>query len=283
MRQKRFILGIIALLVLVGSAYTLFALIQNDPENPGGQNTGGGNEDDSLTIAIFGDNEGTGPVLDAIIADVNGRNVDAVIQAGDATSHAEPEEFAAVKEAFARFDAPVYPVVGNNDIIGDKERTQWKETFEKERWYSIRIKNAHFLMLDNAERKVGFPEKELTWLEQELSGERALYTFLIYHRPFALPLENVFGDDETTVSRASNEAFRERITGKNITRIYSGHVHTYVPYMLGETPATVTGGGGAYPQDILGGPGTAFFHYILLTITDDSVQQQLIPIEVDVD
>lgn len=232
---------------------------------------------DGFTIAVFGDNEGVGPVLDAIIEDVNKQDVDFIIQTGDATSHGEAEEFTAVRDAYQRFDAPVYPVVGNNDIIGDKERTQWMETFGKERWYAVEHKGTQFLFLDNADRKVGFPEEERVWLQEKLAAP-AQHRVLVYHRPFALPLENIFGDDETGASRISNTAFRELLTPETVDHIYTGHVHTYIPYTLDGVPVSVTGGGGALPQAILGGASTAFFHYLLVHITPEGITHELVPV-----
>lgn len=231
-----------------------------------------------LVFAVFGDNEGTGPVLDAIIEQINARNPDFIVNVADLTSHAETGEFAQVAEAFRRFRAPVYTVVGNNDILGDSARTLWRGAFGQERWYSFTAGDAHFVFLDNADRRVGFPEEELSWLRADLAASTAKETFLFFHRPFGLPLEDIVGDDETPASRASNEEFREILRTAAVSHIYTGHVHTYLPFTLEGIPATVTGGGGALPQRLLGGEASAFYHFLIVTVGQDGIQQELVPI-----
>ncbi|MFA6512318.1 MAG: metallophosphoesterase [Patescibacteria group bacterium] len=271
------VLLIALLLILLGTAFAV-GLSAFHEQKESAANIKNTKKDELITFLVFGDNEGTGPVLEKIIDAANTRGVDFVVQLGDATPRSEPEIFSQVQQAFHRFNAPLYAIPGNNDIVGDPAYAQWGETFGFDRWYTITKENTQFFFLDNAERKVGFPDDELTWLEKEIAQSTAKHKVLFYHRPVALPIEELFGDDETTASRASNDAFRNILKQYNIARIFNGHVHTYFPYTLDDIPVTVSGGGGALPQSILGGEAAAFYHFLIVRITADSITQELVPI-----
>jgi hypothetical protein len=126
-------------------------------------------------------------------------------------------------------------------------------------------------LLDNSYRKYGFRDETLSWFSDTLKKDTTLpYTFLFFHRPLHLPLEDVFGDDETTYSRSQNEKFLDILSQNPITYIFNGHIHLYIPYTLQGIPVVVSGGGGAYPQAILGGPSAAYFHYLIVNVPNNS-------------
>ena len=54
--------------------------------------------------------------LEAAVADVAGRDVDAVVSPGDLTKDGEPWNYDAVDEALEPLDVPVYAVPGNHDV-----------------------------------------------------------------------------------------------------------------------------------------------------------------------
>ena len=64
-----------------------------------------------------------------------------------------------------------------------------------------------------------------------------------------------------------------------VDQIYSGHVHTYLSYDIEDTPAIITGGGGALPQSIMGGEKSAYYHYIKVTVTEDEFSNEVFKIE----
>lgn len=232
-----------------------------------------------VSFIVFGDNEGVNPVVERILKDAKEKHVDFVVSVADVTSSGSKEEYEKVAQLFRSSGVQIYTALGNNDLGKPRSRQLFYDIFHNPSYYSFDAGPAHFVVLDNADRKVGFDEEQLQWLSSDLDATKQSSIFLFYHRPFGLPLSEVFGDDETKTSRASNERFLSLIAERSIIRIYNGHLHLYFPYTLSDIPVTITGGGGAAPQDIIGGEATAFYHYILVRITEDGVEQEVIAVE----
>jgi hypothetical protein len=248
---------------------TFFALApQSNNANAANPNT--------WQFAVIGDTEDMHPVTETILADMAQRDLSFTVHVGDISSHSDPVLLQAVKDAFAALPFPTYYVPGNNDRIYDdaleiKTLKNYEEIISSETYSSFDYKNAHFILLDNSYLRYGFPDEELTWLENDLKTNTQPFTFVFFHRPLDVPGQQFFGDDETPNSRIQNEKFKTLIAEYNITHMFNGHIHTALGYHLGTTniPVTVTGGGGALPQEFLGGEDAAFFHYLIVTVGDN--------------
>lgn len=226
-------------------------------------------------FAVMGDTEDMHGVTQRMLDDLKNQPLDFIVHLGDVSSTGDPEKMKEVRDAFSALPFPTYYVVGNNDLVYDdatETRTSsvFEEALEQTPNFAIEHHNAHILLLDNSNRRIGFSDATLTWLTDQLT-HNASYTFLFYHRPLHLPLEDIFGDDETTYSREQNEKFLSLITQYPITHIFNGHIHTYLSYTLQGIPDTVSGGGGAYPQAILGGESAAYFHYVIVHVPNDGI------------
>lgn len=232
----------------------------------------------AIHFAVIGDNEGENPAYNALVQRIVADSaIQFVLHVGDATPTGSAEEFRALQALHARLGltVPVYMVPGNHDVIADDSTRAWS-TFVGERWRSVDIENLHLVLLDNAERKIGFPEAELDWLAQDLADWQARkpadgMTVLAYHRPFAYPLANLLGDDETRTSRASNERFLKILAQHTVDHIFTGHIHTALDYPMvisrdandrvaKSVPVTVSGGGGQPIQTAFGGLLKEKFH-----------------------
>ena len=211
-----------------------------------------------------------------------------------------------VKTQFETLPIPTYYVPGNNDLVYDEKTERrtlriYKEVFGETVYFSFDYKNAQLLLLDNSYRRTGFSDTQLEWLKKQLNTNAQPYRFVFFHRPLNVPGQELVGDDETTNSREQNKKFLALIAGYNINHIFNGHVHTSLQYSLtsnragnadaatGTTavnekkiPVTITGGGGAYPQAILGGEAAAFFHYVVVTVPTEAGKTphtQIVPIQ----
>ncbi|OGY79661.1 MAG: hypothetical protein A3B74_02720 [Candidatus Kerfeldbacteria bacterium RIFCSPHIGHO2_02_FULL_42_14] len=232
-----------------------------------------------LTFIVFGDNEGVNPIVERILEDAKKLGVDFVVNVADLTSHGKKAEYQAVAETFQQAGVSYYAAIGNNDLGKPISRALFQQYIRPQTYYSFDAGPAHFVILDNADRKVGFDTAQLTWLKADLNSQKQPYVFLFYHRPVNVPFTEYTGDDETPASRSSNADFVSIIKTYLITRIYNGHVHLYFPYHLEDIPVRITGGGGAPPQSFLGGESSAFFHYIKVIITEDGISEAVIPLE----
>lgn len=223
---------------------------------------------------MIGDTEGLRPVTKTMLTDMKQRGLAFVVHVGDISSHADPEELKQVKEAFASLPFPTYYVPGNNDLVYDEttERRTLKNYYDvihEREYYSVDYRSAHIVLLNNAYRRIGFSDEELAWLKEDLDASRDSLNFLFFHRPLDVPGQAFFGDDETPNSRTQNKTFKTLISNYAIAHIFNGHIHTALSYDLNEISVTVTGGGGAAPQAILGGEEAALYHYELVTVNEN--------------
>ncbi len=252
-------------------------------------------EIDGWKFAVIGDTEDGGPTLDAFITEMKKRtDIAFIIHVGDVASHGEKDKMETVKAQFETLTIPTYYVPGNNDLVYDEKTERrtlrvYKEIFGETVYFGFDYKNAQLLLLDNSYRRAGFSDPQLEWLKKELDSSTTSYHFLFFHRPLNVPGQELVGDDETPNSREQNKKFLALISGYTIDHIFNGHVHTSLEYSLvtdatnqKTVPVTITGGGGAYPQAILGGEAAAFFHYVVVTVPNEAgntPHTQIIPLQ----
>lgn len=217
---------------------------------------------------VVGDNHGPKEVYKELLQKAKVQGASFVINVADLTEHGTEAELRDVLALEQAVGLPVEHVIGSHDIKSDPSRVTWQRVIgAPDR--SFDRADAHFVLLDNADRTVGFPNETLAWLRQDLAAAKGRQTFLFYHRPFGLPFEKLFGDDETPASRKTNEAFRAVLREFTPRLIFTSHVHVYLPYTLEGIESYVTGGGGDPTQTILGGSGSSFFHGLLVTLGQD--------------
>ncbi len=266
--MKRILLGVLSILIILAGGWWFFRpsvpiLIERarhivQPESV-------------IRFAVVGDNHGDNPIYRQILKDIAHQPYTFLLNLADTSEHGLSEEFLNIRELEATLPYPVYHTVGSHDIKTDTTRQSFVKAFGHQPWYSIDQGRMHLIILDNADRKVGFPLAELEWLEQDLRAHNTTVNLIAYHRPFDLPLANLLGDDETKASTISNERLKTILAGQNVQYIFTSHLHTYLPYSVAGIPAVVTGGGGDPAQIVLGGAKNNYFHYLEVTIKGNTV------------
>lgn len=226
----------------------------------------------TVTFAVVGDNHGVNPIYRQILQDIKGKKYAFLLNLADTSEAGKTEEFQAVKELESSLPYPVYHTVGSHDIKTDDTRQSFTSVFGHAPWYTVDVEQLHLIILDNADRKVGFPEDELDWLNNDLAAHPNTTTILAYHRPFGLPLAALLGDDETFASKQTNERLTDILRRSNVKQIFTSHLHTYLPYTLAGIPAVVSGGGGDPAQLVLGGASKNYFHYLEVVVRDSAVR-----------
>ena len=215
-----------------------------------------------LRFAVVGDNHGDNPIYREILETIEADDYEFLLNVADTSEFGKPEEFAAVKTLESKLPFPVYHTVGNHDIKADPTRAAFASAFHHGPNTLVTHGDIRLLILDNADRKVGFSEETTAWLEEQLAASPNAKFILAYHRPFELPLASVAGDDETSASRRTNNKVLALIRKYNVIQIFTGHIHTYIPYNVQGIPAVVTGGGGDPAQSAIGGAKNNLFHYL---------------------
>lgn len=232
-----------------------------------------------VQLVVIGDTMGDQPVYQAMIDEVKDQPYDALLNLGDFTELGTKPEFEAVHRLESAVPFPVYHTLGNHDIKSSTSYEDFETVFRQPPWTSVDIGPLHLVILDNADRKVGFPAASLDWLEQDLAKHADQQIIIAYHRSFHLPFESFVGDDETRASRLTNDRMVAIAKQFGVDQILTGHVHTYLPYQIEEIPAAVSGGGGDTAQALLGGSDNNFFHYLLVTVTADRISIEVKPID----
>ena len=247
-----------------------------------------------FAFAVIGDNEGENPFYADLIRQISqNQDIKFLLHVGDATASGTSEEFQALKKANAELGLkiPVYFVPGNHDLTTDQTGQIWQKEIGP-LWQSMDIENTHLVLLDNSNRKIGFEDAELSWLENDLTDYANNKTdnsllIIAYHRPFNYPLASILGDDETKTSRASNEKFLKILEKFPPDQIFTGHIHSYADYAMplakdteGKTlksaPVTITGGGGQPPQSALGGLLKPKYHFLKVTVKGKKITTEIV-------
>lgn len=271
MRTRTVISGILGLVVLSAVGISLWILRQPLHETYQAIANQATSSGPKVRFAVVGDNHGDNPIYRQILTELKDEPIDFVVNLADTSENGTRTEFEGVKVLESQLSIPVYHTVGNHDIKTDPTRALDTEIFGVAPWYSFTKGSVHFVILDNADRKVGFPAASLDWLATDLAAHESETILIAYHRPFDLPLGQVVGDDETSASRATAERFKKIIAAYPVKFIFTAHLHTYIPYTVNDIPAVVSGGGGDPAQTVLGGPANNLFHYLLVTVQNGRV------------
>lgn len=234
-------------------------------------------QDKTIAFAVIGDTETHNDLYARALNDAKARGARFVLHTGDLVEHGTDEELLAARAVAERVGLPAYVAVGNHDYPDNLSRAPFERIVNAANM-AVEYGGVRFVILDNADRNIGFSEETLAWLDAEFRAHPATPHVLVYHRPFDLPFSALTGDDETRGSRASNERFRSLLSLAKIVMIFNGHVHAYVPYTLDGIRAYVTGGGGGEAQEELAFLANAAPHYLMATMRDGRVETEVIEI-----
>lgn len=230
-----------------------------------------------LVFAVIGDTETHNDLYEAALNEAKKRGAKFVLHTGDLIENGTDEEFIAARAVAERVGLPVHVAIGNHDYPDDLSRAPF-ERYVHAPNAVFEYDGIRFVTLDNADRKTGFSEDTLSWLEDEFRARPSSRHVLVYHRPFDLPFSALTGDDETPTSRASNERFISLFPLTKIDMIFNGHVHAYVPYTLNGIRAYVTGGGGGEAQDAISLLANTGPHFLMGTVRDDRIDTEVVQI-----
>ncbi len=230
-----------------------------------------------LMFAVIGDTETNNDLYETALNEAKRRGARFVLHTGDLIENGTDEEFIAARAVAERVGLPVHVAIGNHDYPDDFSRAPFERYVHAPNTV-VEYGGIRFVILDNADRKIGFSETTLSWLEDELSAHASSPHVLVYHRPFDLPFSALTGDDETPVSRASNERFLSLLPLARIDMIFNGHVHAYVPYTLNGIRAYVTGGGGGEAQEAISLLANSEPHFLMATVRGGRIETEVVRI-----
>ncbi|MGI8589108.1 MAG: metallophosphoesterase [Chloroflexia bacterium] len=250
-----------------------------------------------FTFLVWGDS-GCGCLpQDGIAARMNAAPADLLLHTGDMIyedgqeSGFDPRFFAPYAPLLAR--TPVYPVLGNHDVIsGDGD--PWLRAFflpgdqgaHNTRYYSFDYGNAHFIALDS-EEDFSPTSRQYNWLLTDLAGtdaQSATWRFAFFHRP---PYSSGLGHGSSFDIREAWGPLFERF---GVDIVFNGHEHNYERSLprrdytaVGGTHSViyiVTGGGGKQLYNVGKQPWSAFadmrYNYVSVKLDGPSLKLEAI-------
>jgi len=182
--------------------------------------------------------------FEAAIADIDDRDVDAVLSPGDLTKDGEPWNYDAVDEALADLDAPFYAVPGNHDVAkyGEEHEPLPVDGFA-ERYgpgtmpYHVEVGTLDVLGVNSAgsaERlfethEGAVTEATLSWLADAL--DTAETPVVLVHHNFPPVIDQIAAHRQiepemvAVPSMAESEAFAETLAAGGAEVVLTGHYH----------------------------------------------------------
>lgn len=190
---------------------------------------------------------------------------------------------------------PVYPALGNHDLHGDPKLSldnyfQRFPELKRSRYYSVRVANALFLVLDSSMEEISGPQGE--WLAGKLDHVPSDVDFVFivdHHPPYTSSSDTKeFGGGHSARSREQvlAQALEERQTHAHFRMVvFSGHVHNYERHEHRGVTYFVTGGGAAHAYPIERAPGDPFqskqinYHYLSVEVDRQLVKVSMLRID----
>lgn len=209
-------------------------------------------------------------IFEHILSQVRSNDSSFFVIPGDISQGRNKNEFIAFNQAVNTLDIPTYVAIGDNDLIQKLGKKPFESTIGK-RYFSFDEQNAHFVILDNADKLESFGSEQLDWLEQDLKKNTSKQTFLFFHRPVNIPFAELVLGPENPQAAIHTNRFVEIISALPPAAIFNGHLHSYYSYKLGNIPVYITGGGGSQYQF---GDET-FYHFLEIKVRESDFDVQV--------
>jgi len=173
-----------------------------------------------VTFAVFGNTEyvtDDGDTFVDLIKAVNEYDVDFAVNLGNNLPDGVPSSgigalWESVDESIKQFDAPVYPVVGENDVFDFKSDVEYTKRYGP-MWYSFRHGGIRFIVLnteDDAYRfefgnKPWIGEEQIEWLWSHLKESRNDESVVLFiNRPLWLDYPSLWNERLLPILKAGN-------------------------------------------------------------------------------
>jgi len=202
--------------------------------------------DNQFKFIVFGDS-GTGSSAQSALAALMerldfsfGLITGDVIYEGGYEREFDPHYFIPYKNLIRRL--PIFPVVGNHDLLADNGVTFQSHFFHPEGnlYYDFYWGNTHFIALDSTYTSFHSPDpKQLAWLEETLAASTAPWKIVYFHHP---PFNSgIYGNDAHAL-----QDFVPIFEKYRVNVVFNGHAHSYERiHPINGITYVVTGGGGA--------------------------------------
>jgi len=235
---------------------------------PGSQNKQG-----NFSFAVYGDNKNSITVFNEIIDKINQDDVDFSIETGDLIDNMidGESEYKTYVQQIKRSTKPLMVIPGNHETAGSS--SAYGRLFG-DLYYSFAYKNAYFIAL-NGSHEDGPGPQQFDWLKDQLEKSQSYaYRFVFMHIPLYDPEAGEYQLGHSLRDKSVSEKLNKLFDDKQVTMVFTAHVHGYYTGKWKNTPFTITGGAGAE----LGGtdPDHYFYHYIKVGVSENGVSYDVV-------
>ena len=233
-------------------------------------------------IGLVGDNRTIDIDHQAVVDALAMTSPDVLVNTGDMTGGGMVQEY---WDAFFAIEGellshvPLLPVYGNHEHnLGEAYYAGFfrvPNDFNRNRNYSLRYGNVHFLMIDsNLSFEIESEQKD--WILNELkSAKDAEFLFVFFHHPF-------YSFSKHVPRVNTRNVFHPIFVEHKVTAVFNGHNHCYEHFLVDGIHYIVTGGGGAplYASDShiveselpLRKTGLSVLHYSVMDVLPEAIR-----------
>jgi len=179
--------------------------------------------------------------------------VEFVLGMGDLTQDGSVEQMDHFQSVLEALPLPLYSTIGNHDAPED---TPWHELFGRSS-ERFAYRGVQFSLIDSASSTV--TEQVYDWLDIWLADARDRVHIVTTHMA---PIDPVGVRNGSFASRAEAGKILSKLAAGQVDLTLYGHVHSYYSFENAGIPALITGGGGAFEEQ-LDGIGR---HYLVIDV-----------------
>lgn len=225
-----------------------------------------------FSFAVISDTRDGTLYLDNVLNIIDRENILFSVNGGDFIHTGNLYEYIHYLRKFDKLKKPMILVIGNHEVHRDGRNNFYKMVGKS--YFSFAVGNSYFIMLDDVadDAKYEIDDKQFEWLKAELEKSKNFsHRFVFMH----VPLQTPFQQERLELSNHNRaEMLNDLFDAYRIDMVFASHVHGYYSGKWGQTPFTVTAGGGSPLKP--SGPDHAFYHYIKVEVTAADVKYNII-------
>ena len=217
-------------------------------------------------------------ILPRIIESAKARGADFMVNTGDVSGDGSRGELTLYQNLIEASGLRIHTVPGNHDV-GRGGTSEAYESIIGATYYSFDQGGDHFIVLDNADDRVGIDQTQMQWLTADLARNSSKpRQFIFAHIPVADPSlssGHVSGELGDEGLRSGQQLVAEASKYANVSDFFFGHIHAYFFLQAGRhrclrdrrrrRPVI-------FPGKLRGG----YYHYLLVSVHPESVELEVV-------
>ncbi len=194
------------------------------------------------------------------------------LSSGDLSISASALPYRRVRRLLRHVPVPLSAIPGNHDIVHDAalDLRYFHSLFGADN-HAFRFGPVQFVLLNNAWGSL--KDEQFAWLEQALADDTASFLLVFCHKPIFDPRPGM-----SYVMECREHALRlhEMFIQRNVTAVFSGHIHSLLSENRDGVTYIVSGGAGSKLTNA-----EDEYHFLTVHISDDHLLVRALPLSGD--